>query len=112
MSRTEPYQTDVTGFLFGWKPLTQQPMLVDIDGEPWLPLFPTEEALRACFASIGRTVKHIKQVEEGEDFLRSLAEAHVNVCIDLRHEDGRTRFGAIASDPETIARYAKDPRRR
>lgn len=87
-----PERLDVTGYVFAWK--NDRPQLISLDGERWLPIFPRLVDLMVCMAWLGVEGFSVKNIDDGRDFLASIAENKgLRVCTELyRHENGRLRF--------------------
>ena len=87
----------LTGMLMPWK--NGQPSFVHMQGVGstvfYLPLFDTEETLRAVLARADVSFDSIKHVDDGTDFLDSIPP-EIIVILNLRFTDeGRIRFHQV-----------------
>lgn len=76
--------SDLDGQLIPWRQAAQQPHLIDIEGQLFVPIFADEAALNAVMTSLGVTGYTIKQIDEGYDFISSRIEAGVKACFNVR----------------------------
>lgn len=90
---------DITGYVFAWK--IDRPQLITFDGERWLPIFANLEELLVCMTGLGVEGFTVKRIDDGLDFLASVAENNgIRVCTGLhRHENGRLRFHWVQGTP-------------
>ncbi len=88
---SEPYFRDITGTFMPW--LKGQPVVIHIEGEIFVPVFSSVGKLHASVKDFGDPGCYsIKVVDNGNDFLASINEAGISVCLDP-HRDGKvTRF--------------------
>jgi hypothetical protein len=90
-ARSGARYVSITGNLMPWN--TDRPVMVIIEGQRFVPVYSSEDKLRASMVECGWDQEYtIKQVTDGRDFLDSLNEARVFVCLDPHLVDGVTRF--------------------
>ncbi len=89
----------ITGWVFAMHADSEQPVLLKIEGMPWLPLFPTPDELFALWKQVkmaSDTPFRVKQIEDPRQFLMSIGESGISACIDLRQDaDGKLRFSIL-----------------
>jgi len=93
------YSIDMSGYIFPWRRDCEQPVLLEMGGEFWVPIFETLEQLRETMTVCGieRDIYRLKKIDDADDFLLSIAEGPpVNVCLNLRKEpSGKMRFSKV-----------------
>ena len=87
---------DITGYVLPWQAYRNQPLLVVIETETWLPIYSSSKRLKNSLREMKIRGCTIKQIDDGPDFLRSITEQGLRVCLDLRHENGNARFARVA----------------
>lgn len=75
---------DITGYLFAWRPETEQPQLIEIEGKFFVSIYPDEDLLDAGMRSLDVTGYTVKEINDGPDFAASIREAGVGICINAR----------------------------
>jgi hypothetical protein len=87
----------VTGKFLPWRILTRQPVLIDIDGETFLPIYSTVEALKKSIDSLAGLPEDysIKKIDDGCQLLLGLIGTSVRVALDPRNVNNKVRFTLI-----------------
>lgn len=93
---SEAVRRDITRCVLPWH--GNHPVLVRIERSQFLPIFSTPEKLRTAMAEAKITDYTIKQIEDGVDFLLSIAQQGIPVCLDLHRVNGKVRFHRVVLD--------------
>ena len=91
--------SDLNGQLIPWRLEYRQPQLIDIEGQPFVPIFSDEPALDALMATLGVSDYEIRMIDDGRDFMDSLTEAGVKGCFNVYCiEGGKLRYTEVHMD--------------
>jgi len=85
---------DLNGKLLPW---AGRPIIVTIEGRRMLPIFSTEEKLHTAMSETRITGYSIKVIDDGVDFMASMDEQGMPVCLDPYRHEGRMRFKLCVS---------------
>ncbi len=82
---------NITGMFMPWN--RDRPVMIRIEGQLFVPIYSAEDKLHASMLECGwRADYTIKQILDGRDFLNSLTEQGLPVCLDPHHVGEVTRF--------------------
>jgi hypothetical protein len=87
----------VTGYFLAMRSNSLEPVLYEIEGTKFVPIFSTVEKLRDSMSFAHVDEYDIKTITDGIDFLESIEEAGFNGILDPYIVNGNTRFTLLKS---------------
>lgn len=94
-----PREISISGYLFPWR--DGGPVLVELDGcNDWfLPVFSTENALKATMATLSVAYESIKVIDDGKEFLDGIRQSRLpkrlRIAANLSINGLHSRFNEI-----------------
>lgn len=88
---SEGRNVDITGKMMPWH--VDHPVMVKIEGQDFVPIYSTAAQLHASMLELRVPVPYtVKRISNGREFMDSLNEQRVHVCLDAHRVGAKTRF--------------------
>ena len=91
----------IAGKFVPWGP--KGPVIVTIEGKiRFVPIYSTLEKLKEAMIEGGIADYKVKVIDDGAEFLKSVYELGIPVCMDVRRVGDTLRFALVVPHPDDV----------